>query len=82
MRKLTTFCDLKAPQFIPDLNEKLDFLDKIHQEKYYIVYALAEAALDKRFTNSLKSQDSFFNENFAAFVVDVSHTVETCKGLK
>lgn len=37
-----------------DLTENLDFLDKIHQGKFNNIYASAEAAMDKRFHNSLK----------------------------
>ena len=37
-----------------DLNENLDCLDNIHQGKFSNIYASAEAAMDKRFHNSLK----------------------------
>ena len=40
-----------------DLDEKLDCLEEIHQGKYNIVYASAEAALDKRFVDSLKLKE-------------------------
>ena len=65
-----------------DLTEKLDCLDDIHQGKFNIVYASAEAALDKRFLNSLIAKDSLFNESLAACIVDESHTVETWTGLR
>ena len=65
-----------------DLNEKLDCLEEIHQGKYHIVYASAEAAMDKRFLDSLKLKDSLFNENLVACIVDESHTVETWTGLR
>lgn len=65
-----------------DLNEKLDCLEEIHQGKYRIVYASAEAAMDKRFLDSLKLKDSLFNENLVACIVDESHTVETWTGLR
>ncbi|KAK2548487.1 hypothetical protein P5673_031268 [Acropora cervicornis] len=60
-----------------DLNENLDCLDDIHQGKFNIIYASAEAALDKRFLNSLKAKDSSFNKTLAALIVDESHTLET-----
>ena len=41
-----------------DLNDKLNCLEGIHQGKYNIMCASAEAAMDKRFTNLLKSQES------------------------
>ena len=65
-----------------DLSEKLGCLEEIHQGKYNIVYSSAEAAVDKRFVNSLKLKDSFFNANLAACIVDESHTVETWTGLR
>lgn len=65
-----------------DLNEKLNCLDDIHQGQFNIIYASAEAAMDKRFLDALKSKDSLFNENLAAFIVDESHTVETWTGLR
>ena len=65
-----------------DLSEKLGCLEEIHQGKYNIVYSSAEAAMDKRFVNSLKLKDSFFNANLAACIVDESHTVETWTGLR
>ena len=65
-----------------DLTEKLDCLDDIHQGKFNIVYASAEAAMDKRFLNSLIAKDSLFNESLAACIVDESHTVETWTGLR
>ena len=37
-----------------DLNENLECLDNIHQGKFNIIYASAEAVMDKRFHNSLK----------------------------
>jgi len=60
-----------------DLNENLDCLDDIHQGKFNIIYASAEAALDKRFLNSLKAKDSSFNKTLAALIVDERHTLET-----
>ncbi|KAL9977690.1 hypothetical protein ACROYT_G015122 [Oculina patagonica] len=39
--------------------------------------ASAEAAMDKRFLDSLKLKNSVFNQNLAGLVVDESHTVET-----
>ena len=66
-----------------DLNEKLDCLDDIHKGKFHIVYAPVEAAMDKRFHNSLKAKDSLFSENLAACIVlGESHTVETWTGLR
>ena len=65
-----------------DLTEKLDCLDDIHQGKFNIVYASAEAAMDKRFLNSLIAKDSLFNESLAACIVDESHTGETWTGLR
>ena len=65
-----------------DLNENLDCLDDIHQGKFNIIYASAEAALDKRFLNSLKAKDSLFNKTLAALIVDESHTLETWTGLR
>ena len=50
-----------------DLTEKLDCLDDIHQGKFNIVYASAEAAMDKRFLNSLIAKD--FNESLATCIV-------------
>ena len=63
-------------------SEKLGCLEEIHQGKYNIVYSSADAATDKRFVNSLKLKDSFFNANLAACIVDESHTVETWTGLR
>ena len=60
-----------------DLNENLDCLDDIHEGKFNIIYVSAEAALDKRFLNSLKAKDSLFNKTLAALIVDESHTLET-----
>ena len=65
-----------------DLNENLDCLDDIHQGKFNIIYVSAEAALDKRFLNSLKAKDSLFNKTLAALIVDESHTLETWTGLR
>ena len=39
-----------------DLNENLDSFD-IDQGKFNIIYASAEAAMDKPFHNSLKAKD-------------------------
>jgi len=57
-------------------------LDDIHQGKFKVIYASAEAAMDKRFLEALNTKDSLFNENMAACVVDESHTVETWTGLR
>ena len=65
-----------------DLNENLDCLDDIHQGKFNIIYASAEAALDKRFLNSLKAKGSLFNKTLAALIVDEIHTLETWTGLR
>ena len=40
-----------------DLNESLDCFDDIHQGKFNIIYASAEAAMEKRLHNSLKAKD-------------------------
>ena len=52
------------------LNESLDCLDDIHQGKFIIIYALAEAAMEKRFNNSLKAKDSWSTKTLAALIVD------------
>jgi len=65
-----------------DLNEKLNCLEEIHQGKFNVIYASAEAAMDKRFLEALKTKDSLFNENLAGCIVDESHTVETWTGLR
>ena len=65
-----------------NLSEKLQCLEEIHSGKFNIVYASAEAAMDKHFVESLKSKDSSFNSNLAACIVDETHTVETWTGLR
>jgi len=65
-----------------DLNGKLNCLEDIHQGKFNVIYASAEAATDKRFLEALKTKDSLFNENLAVRIVDESHTVETWTGLR
>ena len=45
-------------------------LDEIHLVKFNIVYELAEAVIGKEFLNSLKSQQSLFNANLVACIVD------------
>lgn len=65
-----------------DLNEKFDCLEDIRRGKFNIVYASAEAAMNRRFIDSLKSKNFAFNESLAALVVDESHTVETWTGLR
>lgn len=50
-----------------DLYENLDCLDDIHEGKFNIIYVSAEAALDKRFLNSLKAKDSLFNNFGGAY---------------
>ena len=53
-----------------DLIEIVDCLDDIHQGKFNIIYASAEALMDKHFHNSLKAKDSLFNKTLAALIVD------------
>ena len=65
-----------------DVNEKLNCLNEIHQGKFNIIYTSAEATMENRFLDSLKSKDSLFDENMAACIVDESHTVETWTGLR
>ena len=52
------------------LNESLDCLDDIHQGKFNIIYASAEATMEKRFHNSLQAKDSGFNRTLAVLIVD------------
>ena len=57
-----------------DVQEKLNCLDDIHQGKFNIIYAWAEAAMDKHFLKVLKAKDLLFNENMAACIVDESNS--------
>ena len=52
------------------------------KERFYIKYALAEAATDKRFSVELlkwRSEEIFLlKKNLAACIVDGAHTIKTC----
>ena len=58
-----------------DLNEKLDCLEETQWGKYNVVYAAAEATMDRKLTNSPKPEDFLFNTNLAVCIVDESHIV-------
>ena len=61
-----------------DLNGNLHCSDEIHQGKFSIIYASAEAAMDnfKRFNNSLKANDSLFNRTLAALILDEKYGLD------